>query len=118
MGAARQRAGDDRPHFLAFALLLASVALVVLVAFALRRGREPGPARAGESPSLAPPVAAPEVEPEAAGEGTGPARAAPPYEPVPVDPLAERVGGDLHRLAAGGAGFTAQVAVLCDEARV
>ena len=121
MGSERQRAGDDRPHFLAFVLLLASVALVVVVAFALRRGPGPEPSTADE-PTLSPEAAvpAPEIEPSRAGRDTssGSPPAAPPYEPVPADPLAERVGGDLHRLAAGGAGFTAQVAVLCDESRV
>ncbi len=64
-----------------------------------------------------PAQAEPPLDSAPAGLFGQPPAAPEPQDPVPPDPLADRIASDLERLAPH-AGWTAQIAVLCDRVRV
>jgi hypothetical protein len=112
----QSRLPEDWPRLLSFAVLVALVVGVLLLGAILQVDPpatatiEPAPAAPLEHEPPADLVAASESPPRAMGANPPPIRGA--------DRLAARATADLARLAAPGNGWTAQLAVLCDPARV
>jgi septal ring-binding cell division protein DamX len=104
---------QDWSHLLSVGGLIGAVLGVLLLAATLRTD-------APSSPLLAPTTPPPTVD---AARPIRPTAAVPTEASVlppvaPVDRLARRASADLERIAQDGDGWTAQLAVLCDPARV